>query len=96
MILGIIKDNMKKIDYKVPAGKLLRIELLEEAGTIKNIKIKGDFFIYPEEAVFLIEDFLIGKKINEFSSSLDVFLIENKIELIGFAPLDLEKAIVGN
>ncbi len=96
MIPGIIKDNMKKIDYKVDGGKLLRIELLQESGIIKKIKIKGDFFIYPEEAIFLIEDFLIGKKIDEFSSLLDDFLRENKIEVIGFAPLDLEVAIGGS
>lgn len=43
--------------YKVPQGKLLKIsvEYDEENYVIKDIRITGDFFIYPEEAIELME-----------------------------------------
>lgn len=43
--------------YKVPQGKLLKIsvEYDEKEYRIKEIRITGDFFAYPEEALELME-----------------------------------------
>jgi lipoate-protein ligase A len=43
--------------YKVPQGKLLKIsvEYNKKNYVIKNIRITGDFFAYPEEAIELME-----------------------------------------
>ena len=43
--------------YKVPNGKLLKIflEYDEKSNLINEIKITGDFFAYPEEAIELME-----------------------------------------
>jgi len=43
--------------YKVPQGKLLKISLEydEEKNVITDIRITGDFFAYPEEALELLE-----------------------------------------
>ena len=43
--------------YKVPQGKLLKIsvEYDEKNNVIMNIRITGDFFAYPEEAIELME-----------------------------------------
>jgi lipoate-protein ligase A len=43
--------------YKVPQGKLLKIsvEYDKKNNIIREIRITGDFFAYPEEAVELME-----------------------------------------
>ena len=44
--------------YKVPNGKILKIflEYDEKCNLINEIKITGDFFAYPEEAIELMEN----------------------------------------
>jgi lipoate-protein ligase A len=46
--------------YKVPQGKLLKISLMydQPTRTIHQVRITGDFFAYPEEAVELMEQAL--------------------------------------
>ncbi|MDZ7798712.1 MAG: lipoate protein ligase C-terminal domain-containing protein [Patescibacteria group bacterium] len=88
---------MKKIIYKAPNGKLLRLQLDAEDNIIRNIKIAGDFFIYPEEAICEIEKFLVGKKINNnIESTLKKFLLNNNIIIIGFKPTDIFNALSNN
>ncbi|MBN1280199.1 MAG: hypothetical protein JXA00_00970 [Candidatus Thermoplasmatota archaeon] len=43
--------------YKVPQGKLLKttLEYDETRHTIQSLRITGDFFAYPEEAIELLE-----------------------------------------
>jgi hypothetical protein len=43
--------------YKVPQGKLLKIflEYDKKHNVIKDIRITGDFFAYPEEAIEQME-----------------------------------------
>lgn len=55
--------TMKKAIYKVPNGKLLKIFLDEETGVIRDIKITGDFFIYPEENIERLEKYLCGTQL---------------------------------
>jgi len=57
--------EMRRIDYKVPEGKLLRIEADIDNNTIKNIKIHGDFFIHPETGLIEIENSLKGSTIDD-------------------------------
>ena len=51
-------------DYKVPGGKLLRVQLKldtsKEPPTISDLRIHGDFFMHPEEAIEELEARLIG------------------------------------
>ncbi len=83
---------MKNIDYKVENGKLLRLQVNIKDNIIKDIKIYGDFFIYPETAIFKIENFLINKNINNINISLSSFIEKENIKIIGFSSKDLQKA----
>lgn len=51
-------------DYKVPGGKLLRVQLtldtLKAPPTIADLRIHGDFFMHPEEAIEELEACLVG------------------------------------
>ena len=93
---GLIGDNMKKIIYKAPNGKLLRLQVSVENGVIKNIKIAGDFYVHPEKAILDIERFLAGKKINNIKSVLEKFLLNNNIIIIGFKPTDIFNVLSNN
>lgn len=82
--------NSKSI-YKIPNGKLLKISLDYNKNTnyINNIKITGDFFVHPEEAIELIEEELINVKLDKIKlfETIQSVIDENNIELIG---LDVE------
>ncbi len=48
-------------DYKVKGGKLLRVRLrVGEDACIAEIRITGDFFMHPEEALEALEQALLG------------------------------------
>jgi hypothetical protein len=85
---------MKQAIYKVPNGKLLKlfVSFNEDSGDpiISDIKLTGDFFIYPEEKITLIEDFFKGQNLNQLSeqkSELEKLLEEHQVELFG---IDIE------
>lgn len=77
--------SMKQILYKVPNGKMLRIFLEKENDKIVDIKITGDFFVYPEEKISLIEANLRGKALNkdELVNDLNKVIESESLELFG-------------
>jgi len=84
----------KHLDYKVPGGKMIRLDIAIDDGTVTSIRITGDFFMYPEEAVESIERFLTGKKISEsLAAETDSFLKRKGIRLVGLAADDIAEAI---
>jgi hypothetical protein len=84
--------------YKVPNGKLLKIFLdyNEKNKRINTVRITGDFFAYPEEAIEIIENNL--KKMilekNLLSSKISSVIKENNIEFIGLNAEGLTKGIL--
>ena len=63
--------------YKIPDGKLMKISLDYDtkSNKINKLKITGDFFVYPEEGIEIIE--------NEMENTIiDRDIIYNKIEKI--------------
>lgn len=84
--------------YKVPKGKLLKIsvEYDEKEYRIKDIRITGDFFAYPEEALELLETQLQHmvmeqKALQEkIASIIDTY----HIEFIGLNAESLARGIV--
>ena len=77
-------------NYKPIDGKLLKISSVLEDGKIKLFKLRGDFFIHPEESIEQIENYLIGKDIDkDFVSNFEDFLSESQIQVYGFKPQDL-------
>ncbi len=80
----------KHIDYKVPNGKLIRVDLELENNIIEKIKITGDFFIHPEESIILIENSLKGTNVKDCGKTIRKVIGLNKIKLIGLSERDLE------
>jgi len=87
-----------KSTYKIPNGKLLKVflEFDENKKSIKNIKITGDFFAYPEEAIESLENELKDtplKKSNLFVK-INEIIKKNKIEFIGLNAEGLTEGIL--
>ncbi|MFF4172455.1 biotin/lipoate A/B protein ligase family protein [Streptomyces sp. NPDC001744] len=47
-------------EYKVPGGKLVVVDLDSEDGVLRNVRVAGDFFLEPDEAVLAIDRALEG------------------------------------
>ncbi|MCX6670850.1 MAG: hypothetical protein NTX92_02885 [Euryarchaeota archaeon] len=73
--------------YKVPQGKLLKIsiEFDEKDKVIRDIRITGDFFAYPEEAIELMETKLKNTLIEraQLQEKIRSIITEYHIQFIG-------------
>lgn len=64
---------MKRVgEHKAKKG-LIRFEIEDENGIAKEVKITGDFFIYPEETIGELESTLKGKRLEELEKVIDDF-----------------------
>ncbi|TAL48203.1 hypothetical protein EPN87_01155 [archaeon] len=80
------------VTEKVPGGKLLRIKV-DYSGTINSVKITGDFFLHPEEAINDIEKSLVGAKADDVLGIVTRVVQEKGIELIGVTPDSIASVI---
>jgi hypothetical protein len=84
--------------YKIPNGKLVKINLEynEDTNKIMNIKIMGDFFAYPEEAIDVLEKNLINTVIkkNSLFDKINKVIKSNNFEFIGINPEGLTESIL--
>jgi hypothetical protein len=84
--------------YKVPQGKLLKISLEydELKNVISEIRITGDFFAYPEEAIEQMEEQLKNTVLQHDPLLLKIHSIisENHIEFIGVDDEGLTQGIL--
>ncbi|MBS3067468.1 hypothetical protein J4450_02095 [Candidatus Micrarchaeota archaeon] len=78
------------------AGKLIKIDLKYD-DAILEIKIHGDFFLYPEDAIEKLQSQLIGTVIdkNAIKTRIDSILEREGIEPFGFTSEQLAEAIIG-
>jgi len=88
------KNGILKGEIKVKNGKLLKCKIELDDNKIKNIRITGDFFMYPEEKIYELEEILKGivldkKKLNEAISKF----LEN-VEIIGASKEDFIKVVL--
>jgi lipoate-protein ligase A len=81
---------------KVKGGKLVKVQLTQKDGEIQKIRITGDFFLHPEEAIDKLEQALVGKPLKEENLLQTVrnILREKKVTLLGVAPEDFVKCVL--
>ncbi len=87
---------MKTSSYKVPDGKLIKIRLDIEDGTLTSISIMGDFFLHPEETIVTIEENLVGiaPSTESITACIDEILNASGAQLIGAEARDIAHAII--
>ena len=82
--------------YKIPNGKLLKIFLDYDNNLINQIKITGDFFAHPEEAIEVMENELKNCALEKEKLLLKINEVigNNKIEFFGLNPEGLAEGIL--
>jgi lipoate---protein ligase len=88
---------MKRAHNVYKSQKLIRImlEYDEIENTINWIRIAGDFFVYPEEALESLEASLIGIKLKEETLKQEIDNCLKNSEAYGFDSASLTDAILG-
>ena len=87
---------------KVAGGKLVRLELEHDNSSITRVKITGDFFMHPEDALAGMEQSLVGMGIDsaeaDFSAAISEAVSSASANLVGFSAetiARLAKAAIG-
>lgn len=77
-------------------GGLIRSFVKVEDGLIKEITISGDFFLFPEEAIFQILEQLKGTpaKREEILENIENTYEKENIQSPGTAPADFTESIM--
>lgn len=81
--------------YKAKKG-LIKIKLEVDEGRIRDIRIEGDFFFYPEDKLWDLEKNLVGCKteVEDLTQRIVEFYRSNGISSPGVEPKDFAKAII--
>lgn len=83
---------------KVPGGKLVRATVRFGEERIESVKLTGDFFLYPEEALDRVEDALAGKPVDAgrvaLSETVEFVLEDAEAQLVGVGPDDVAIAVL--
>lgn len=83
-------------EYKVPGGKLVVVDFDVIAERIQNLRITGDFFVFPEDALSAVADALNGTNIHDSAPDMQLRMsqaITADTELLGFGLIDVVAAI---
>ncbi len=79
---------MKRAEYKVPGGKLLVAETEVKDGVLTTVKVTGDFFMHPEEAINDLEEALRGRDASQIGEIVEGFFGGKEITLFGVSEND--------
>jgi len=77
-------------------GGLIRSFVVLERGNIKEITISGDFFLFPEEAIFRILENLKGTpaKREDIQKNIEKTYEKENIKSPGTSPADFTESIM--
>ncbi len=78
-------------------GKIIKIKLAykQESQLINSIRITGDFFVHPEEAIEQLEQELCGVKLEKKDLKNKIQLVLKNSEFFGFEIDSLVDVILG-
>lgn len=83
-------------EYKTPGGKLVVAEFAVAGGVIRDVRISGDFFLYPDEALAAIVGAIEGASIDasgeEIAGRVQAALGPGTT-LLGFSPEAVGRAV---
>jgi lipoate-protein ligase A len=84
-------------EYKVPRGKLVVVDFNVIDDVLRNARITGDFFLYPDDALDALAGGLEGAPAGagvETYRELVAHAIPEGAELVGFSPEAIAIAVV--
>ncbi len=82
--------------FEVKARKgLIRVEAVVREGRVESVSIRGDFFLYPEDSLWMVEEKLRGVGVEEAPRRLEQLIGELGVRLVGAEPRDFAEALRG-
>ena len=85
--------KMGSATHKVHGGKLIRVDITHDHSAIQSIKITGDFFLHPEEALDEINELLTGAElplqVEKLVQEMNLLLEIQNAQFIGASPQDI-------
>ena len=87
----------KEKTIKEAGGKLIKVEVEAIDDRIESVQIKGDFFVYPEDTIELIEKALLRSMVekNAIDEKIEKIIKENDSRFFGIKPETITEAIIG-
>jgi lipoate-protein ligase A len=80
-------------EYKVPGGKLVAVDLHVDEGHLTDVRVSGDFFLDPDEALEVIDGALegvsVGMAAGEIATRIDAALTLARTEAILTRPVTM-------
>jgi lipoate-protein ligase A len=91
-----IAHEVKVVESDHKAGKLIRVRAEVKGEEILEVRITGDFFSIPKEAIFRLEDALRGQPLEEqaLRSTIRRFYEAERPEMPGVGPEDMVQALM--
>ena len=80
-------------DFKIPGGKLLRVEVEVEAGIVLRAVIRGDFFAHPEEVFEEAEGQLAGLPADRLGEAALALFSKPPLRIFGASSADISQAL---
>jgi lipoate-protein ligase A len=77
-----------RVVFKVPGGKLLKVAVECEGDRIVKVRITGDFFMHPEDALEKLEGRLGGVRVGEVGDVVGESLAD-----VGLYGVDVESIV---
>jgi len=83
-------------EFKVPAGKLVVVDLTTDTGRLRDVRVSGDFFLEPDDALLDVDDALVGAAADstaaELTARIEAALPAGTV-MYGFAAGDVATAV---
>jgi hypothetical protein len=83
-------------EYKTPGGKLIAVDFSVDDGTLRDVTVSGDFFLYPEEALSDLVASLEGISVELTESEIADrvrYGMRRSAELLGSSPEAIAAAV---
>jgi len=88
--------SVRRGSFKTPGGKLVAVDFTVDEGKLRNVKVHGDFFLYPDDALGAITQALDGASIDadekRLAQQIDA-AIPTDVEWLGSSPQALATAV---
>ncbi len=95
---GTSGADARSADYKAIGGKLLRVRMTvteDRPSLIQTIRITGDFFMHPEEAIEDLEQLLTGAPLDEVALHARVqTFFDGDVQVVGADVDDVVAALL--
>ncbi|HOC78233.1 MAG TPA: lipoate protein ligase C-terminal domain-containing protein [Methanofastidiosum sp.] len=85
---------MRNYEYKKQGGKLIGVSFNYVNNIFFDVKIYGDFFIFPEDSIEILERSIEGKNYYEICLCIDDFF-SSEIKSYGIKPKDIKELFKG-